>query len=286
MARRLPLIVAVCCLCGGGPVGSLISTTAYAEPPNGTLAPCEQAGLASERAAGLPAGLLLAIGRVESGRWDASRARVTAWPWAINAAGKGQWFDSPQAATDTVRALLDGGTSSIDVGCFQINLMYHPTAFANLEQAFDPVANATYAARFLVSLFGRTGSWEAAVGAYHSADPTLGFAYRQLVFSTWTTAPPPMPDPPMLAAGTLAPGILAPGILAPGILASVSAPKRIPMPMVIAGVQIWSPMLAGGGPTVVAMPPPPGAVPDPVGVRANAETVSLPVVSYRVMPRR
>ena len=40
----------------------------------------------------IAARLLLAIGRVESGRWDSMRNRVTAWPWTINAAGKGLWF--------------------------------------------------------------------------------------------------------------------------------------------------------------------------------------------------
>src|SRR5271165_6672069 len=134
--RRLSLIVAVCCLTGSGQMrfGALAGPPVSAGLSFDQLNPCERAGVAAEQAAGLPSGLLLAIGRVESGRWDSTLARVTAWPWAINAAGKGQWFPAKEAATQTVRALLDGGTRSIDVGCFQINLMWHPTAFANLEQ--------------------------------------------------------------------------------------------------------------------------------------------------------
>ena len=159
-----------------------------AELSSGQLNPCEQAGIAAEQTSGLPSGLLLAIGRVESGRWDSARNRVTAWPWAINAAGKGQWFDTKDGATETVRVLLGGGTRSIDVGCFQISLLYHPAAFTSLEQAFDPDANARYAARFLLSLFSQTGTWEAAVAAYHSADPALGFPYRQQVFAAWSGA--------------------------------------------------------------------------------------------------
>ena len=38
------------------------------------------------------------------------------------------------------------GARSIDVGCMQVNLLHHADAFASLEQAFDPVANARYAA--------------------------------------------------------------------------------------------------------------------------------------------
>jgi hypothetical protein len=259
MPCRLSLIVAACCLFGGGPV---VGSGAYAD----SLNQCEQAGIAAEQAAGLPPGLLLAIGRVESGRWDPARGRVTAWPWAINAAGKGQWFETSDMAAGTVRALLDSGTRSIDVGCFQISLLYHPTAFASLDQAFDPDANARYAARFLLTLFGRTGSWEAAVEAYHSADPTLGFAYRRQVFSTWAAAPP-----------------------LPAIAVAIPAMARPapPIPQIMAGVQVWTPMPAGTGARIVTMPPP--SMLPPTGLEAPRMTLTaapLPVVSYRVMPRR
>src|SRR4029077_17539047 len=116
------------------------------EPSADPLNVCERAGVAVEQASGLPPGLLLAIGRIESGRWDSGRGRVTAWPWTINAAGKGQWFGTKDKAIETVRDLSEAGTRSIDVGCFQISLLYHPAAFASLEQAFDPDANARYAA--------------------------------------------------------------------------------------------------------------------------------------------
>jgi hypothetical protein len=240
--------------------GTEVETTA--DPLN----ECERAGLAMERANGLPPGLLLAIGRVESGRWDSGRGRVTAWPWTMNAAGKGLWFATEEAAAQTVRDLLNGGTRSIDVGCFQINLLWHPTAFATLEQAFDPDANAAYAARFLLELFGQTGSWEAAVEAYHSMDPALGYAYRLQVFSTWAAAPPITAIPPIRARGFPS-------------LAAASRP--IAMPMVIAGVQIWTPMPFGTASGVVVMPgssvlEQPRA---PIGAAAP-----LPAVLYHAMP--
>ena len=37
----------------------------------------------------------------------------------------------------------------------QVNLGYHPDAFEDLEQAFDPTYNVAYAASFLVELRGR-----------------------------------------------------------------------------------------------------------------------------------
>jgi hypothetical protein len=147
--------------------------------------PCEQAGRQAERAHDLPSGLLLAIGRVESGRWDAARNRVVPWPWAIDAAGDGALLDSKEAAIARTAALRDAGTHNVDVGCYQINLASHPFAFTDLQQAFDPVANADYAARFLVELHAHLGNWNDAVAAYHSAQPDLGTPYRQAVFANW-----------------------------------------------------------------------------------------------------
>jgi hypothetical protein len=136
--RRLSLIAAVALLLARG----AMRTGAFAETTDSDFNVCERAGAAAEQEGGLPAGLLLAIGRIESGRWDPQRNRVIPWPWSINAAGKGQWFGSKDDAALNTRAQLDAGTRSIDVGCFQINLLWHPTAFSNRDEAFDPSANA------------------------------------------------------------------------------------------------------------------------------------------------
>ena len=255
-------VAAVRTMVAGTPVGGSSSGSPTTVEPS----PCERAGVAMEQASGLPPGLLLAIGRVESGRWDSARGRVTAWPWTINAAGKGLWFDTTDDATRTVKDLLNGGTRSIDVGCFQINLFWHPTAFASLEQAFDPDANAAYAARFLLGLFSQTGSWDAAVEAYHSADPALGFAYRQQVFSSWDAAAPGTAVP---AARNRATSLVAVGS------------RPIAMPLVIAGVQIWTPMPFGTASGVVAMP----GSPAPEQPRtASGANQALPIVLYQAMP--
>jgi len=147
---------------------------------------CEQAGRQAERTHALPAGLLLAIGRVESGRWDGARGRVVPWPWAVDAAGDGTLLDSKAAAIARTVALRDAGIRNVDVGCYQVNLASHPVAFPDLEQAFDPAANADYAGRFLVELHARLGSWNDAVAAYHSMQPERGIPYRELVFANWS----------------------------------------------------------------------------------------------------
>lgn len=165
--------------------GFLQSLPAHAQ----TTVDCEQAGQAAEAAFGLPSGLLLAIGRVESGRWDSTAGRVVPWPWSIDVDGVARTFDNATEAVSETRAIQSGTPRDIDVGCFQISLLYHPAAFADLNEAFDPVANANYAARYLVTLKNHYGSWQQAVAMYHSADPELGGPYRERVFATWPDAP-------------------------------------------------------------------------------------------------
>jgi hypothetical protein len=159
---------------------------------------CEQAGAAAEQAYGLPPGLLQAIGRVESGRWDNAAGKVVVWPWSVDLDGQPLRYDSADAALQDVRTWRASGGHSIDVGCFQINLGWHPGAFDSLEQAFDPVANANYAAMFLRSLDLRLGSWAAAVAAYHSANPDLGIPYREHVMAIWSATPAPEQVPAWL----------------------------------------------------------------------------------------
>ena len=90
-------------------------------------------------------------------------------------------FDTKADAVAFARSLQEQGVRSFDVGCLQINLMYHPEAFASLEEAFDPLANARYAVSFLNALRQQTGSWETASAWYHSATPEEGGPYRNAV---------------------------------------------------------------------------------------------------------
>ncbi len=146
---------------------------------------CARAAGQAERDWHLPQGLLAAIGLVESGRRAPAGTFPIIWPWTINAEGQGYYQPSKAAAVGMVRALQRRGAHVIDVGCFQVDLFYHPYAFASLEEAFDPEANARAAARILS--MGRLGStgWDGAVAAYHSAIPLLGAAYLQKVRAVW-----------------------------------------------------------------------------------------------------
>src|SRR5271166_1671246 len=146
---------------------------------------CRSAVAAVERGSGIPAHLLAAISRVESGRRDPVTGAVHPWPWTVNVEGEGHFYDTKAEAVAAVRAMQARGIRSIDVGCSQINLMHHPDAFPNLDVAFDPQANAAYAARFLKELFAQSGDWNKAMAMYHSATPELGAEYRQQVLAVW-----------------------------------------------------------------------------------------------------
>lgn len=146
---------------------------------------CRAAIALAERAAGIPAQLMAAIARVESGRYDPVTRRTGPWPWTINAEGEPGVFQTKAQAIAAVRAKQASGVASIDVGCMQVNLLHHPGAFAALEQAFDPAANAAYAARFLTQLFAQTGDWTTATARYHSATPERGAAYQRKVAAVW-----------------------------------------------------------------------------------------------------
>lgn len=159
---------------------SLMAPRGYSE---GHL--CRAAITEAERGANIPRGLLQAIGRVESGRRDPETGQFAPWPWTINAEGEGKYFPTREAAIAHVRQLQARGVRIIDVGCMQVNLHHHPNAFASLEQAFDPLINAQYAARFLTELNGGRADWRQAAGHYHSQTPERAGPYREKVLAAW-----------------------------------------------------------------------------------------------------
>ena len=133
----------------------------------------------------MPSNMLRAISVTESGKWINPIAKSIAWPWTINVGGKGYHYDSKIEAIQAVKKLMKKGRSSIDVGCMQINLKYHPEAFNNLEQAFEPKYNIEYAAEFLAKKYKQKRSWEAAIRHYHNANPIYSNKYIARVYKTW-----------------------------------------------------------------------------------------------------
>ncbi len=137
---------------------------------------CDQAAVSASRATGVPLPVLQAIALTESGRKQGARFRP--WPWTVNMAGQGFWFEDQATALAYARSHASQGTTSFDVGCFQINYRWHGDAFTSIENMFDPRTNALYAAQFLRSLHEELGSWSLAAGAYHSRSPEQAKGYR------------------------------------------------------------------------------------------------------------
>ncbi|MBR2923142.1 MAG: transglycosylase SLT domain-containing protein [Alphaproteobacteria bacterium] len=123
--------------------------------------------------------LLTTITNVESGRWNPRKQRNTAWPWTVNARGQGHFYATKQQAINAVKKFQAQGIRSIDVGCMQINLVYHADAFENLEEAFNPYKNVEYGAKFLSKLYEQKGNWNKAATAYHSNTPIKAKKYAK-----------------------------------------------------------------------------------------------------------
>lgn len=127
---------------------------------------CDDAARTAAYETGVPLDVLQAITRTETGR--NSDGVIKPWPWTVNMEGRGVWFDTKGEALMFVYDHFKTGSRSFDLGCFQINYRWHGAQFASIEEMFDPVANARYAALFLKSLYTESGSWKIAVGAFHS----------------------------------------------------------------------------------------------------------------------
>jgi hypothetical protein len=138
---------------------------------------CDAAAQDAARQTGVPMAILRAITLAETGHESAETAQFGAWPWALQAEGRGHWFPDQSTAVAYAKALVAQGKSNIDIGCFQLNIRWHSDAFRSLEEMFSPQSNAIYAATFLNQLYRETGDWRAAVGRYHSRNADLAETY-------------------------------------------------------------------------------------------------------------
>ena len=136
---------------------------------------CIRTAKALETSHQIPAGTLQAISLVETG---VKKNNVYApWPWTVNIAGKGYYFESKKAALAFAKKKQKAGVKSMDIGCFQINTKWHGDAFRDLDTMFDPSTNGAYAAGFLKKLKAKTSNWQSAISHYHSKTPQKGAAY-------------------------------------------------------------------------------------------------------------
>lgn len=71
------------------------------------------------------------------------------WPWTINVAGKGYWFNTKAEAVQAIKLAVRAGIENIDVGMMQVSLKWHDDKFKSYEDALDPKKNLQVAASIL-----------------------------------------------------------------------------------------------------------------------------------------
>ena len=184
IARTLPVLFALAALALPALTGVAKAAPAAPVTPE-AHGLCVAATRQAEIDNHLPPHLLAAISLAETGRWSSDYKASFSWPWTVMAEGIGRYLPSKAAAIAEVKRLKARGITNIDVGCMQINLYYHGDAFRNLEHAFDPEANAEYAAAFLADLNESARSWPKAVANYHSRDKDRGAGYQKKVYDLW-----------------------------------------------------------------------------------------------------
>lgn len=185
-SRHLDRCVRTLLLCAGVFAGSALQGAAQAaEPLHNDWYKCDDTARRVEKQTGMPKLLLSAVSLTETGRPTPDRRRARSWPWTVWAAGQSMHFETKEAAIRAVKRLLRQGIRSIDVGCMQVNLKYHPHAFTSVEEAFDPPVNMNYAASFLSRLKRRHGDWESAIRYYHSGTTRLNTKYHSKAIRLW-----------------------------------------------------------------------------------------------------
>lgn len=137
-------------------------SSATCVPASGAGDACEAEILHAAQRYGVPAGILYAVGLAETGRKGSLHA------YALNIEGRAVFASSAQEALREFEAARRGGAKLIDLGCMQINHHYHAGRFDSVRQMLDPRRNVDYAARFLVELKRRHGTWSMAVARYHA----------------------------------------------------------------------------------------------------------------------
>lgn len=154
---------------------SILFSVTFSQNASGSPWLCDEAASAAAYSFEVPADVMHAITRVETGRLIEGDLRP--WPWSVNLNGQANWFDSKIEALHFVFEKFRSGNRSFDAGCFQINYKWHGSKFSSIEDMFDPEISARYAAAFLRKLFEKHGNWREAVGAYHSKTPDLAERY-------------------------------------------------------------------------------------------------------------
>ncbi|MBD2745540.1 lytic transglycosylase domain-containing protein [Microvirga sp. BT688] len=155
--NRIGLLIAAAL---AGSTSSVIHVTSAAAQPQSGL--CEREMMRASALYGVPLGMLYSVGLTETGN------RGSLQPYAMNVEGKAVFSNNAVEAIQKFEQASRSGARLIDMGCMQINHLYHREKFPSLESMLNPRMNVEYAARFLKELKGRHETWTMAVARYHA----------------------------------------------------------------------------------------------------------------------
>ena len=97
---------------------------------NAGIYKCIESAKKYEKIFKLPENILVSVALTESGKMLKS-GEFVAWPWTVNVKGTGRFFKSKDLVLKYVKNYIKNGKKNIDMGCMQVNYMYHPKAFSN-----------------------------------------------------------------------------------------------------------------------------------------------------------
>ena len=138
----------------------------------------------------IPVGLFYALALAESGKMIESVNRRRPWPWTLNIAGNGLYFNNRWQAWRALDQSLRAGQDSVDIGLMQVNWHFHRARLGNTWLALDPTHNLNVGADILKDCYEKRRDWWASVGCYHApSDQARAKRYRARVRALWRELP-------------------------------------------------------------------------------------------------
>jgi soluble lytic murein transglycosylase-like protein len=154
--------------------GALLAAISTSSGARSQALVCEREMTRAAAKYDVPLGVLYAVGLTETGR------RGSLSPFALNIEGPSYFPADLAEAMQRFNEAQREGVKLIDIGCMQINHLYHASHFRSVAEMFDPHQNVDYAARYLKELKTQEGSWTLAAARYH-AGPNNDPAQKQYV---------------------------------------------------------------------------------------------------------
>ena len=160
--------------------GIFLSSTSWSEEQ----VPEGYRSIATEN--GIPSAMLYAVALTESATRLTNSNIYRPWPWTLNVAGQGYFFDSRVEAWQALKNWIRQGRRSIDIGLMQVNWRYHKKKLGTPWQALDPYHNLRVGAAILQDCYQTRQDWWASVGCYHSpSNVQRAERYRKRVVTHW-----------------------------------------------------------------------------------------------------